>query len=232
MARPRKSPVSADCVVCGKNFSLTPPEAANKKKTCSRECFLKNIPNHRLGKKFPGIGGSPRVSPSTRDCVVCGTTFYITPRQHSNGKSTCSSECYSKKCSLSQGGLAQYVCEMCGVSFEASRHWLKNGNRRFCGNGCRHKWFSVSFKASESPHWQGGQRYYYGPDWKTQRKIVLGRDNNACQFCGAKANCIAHIIPFRDFGIERHKEANNEYNLMCLCRTCHNKYDYQEDVRT
>jgi 5-methylcytosine-specific restriction endonuclease McrA len=53
------------------------------------------------------------------------------------------------------------------------------------------------------------------------------RDNNTCQNCSKTKEMLGknldvhHIIPFRNFGVGRHEEANRLYNLISYCNKCH-----------
>lgn len=78
-----------------------------------------------------------------------------------------------------------------------------------------------------SPVWQGGKVYYYGGSWDRQRNKARERDNYTCQRCGVteieigRELDVHHKIKFRLFGVDRHEEANNLSNLICLCNPCH-----------
>ena len=47
-------------------------------------------------------------------------------------------------------------------------------------------------------------------------------DTPKCERCGAMANDIHHIIPRSKFGSKIKDEQNYIYNLIALCRNCHN----------
>ena len=76
-------------------------------------------------------------------------------------------------------------------------------------------------------NWKGGHEPYYGPNWKSQRRNARHRDNYTCQRCGITEEKLSrqldvhHLTPFREFGLERYKEANTLKNLVCLCSECH-----------
>lgn len=80
----------------------------------------------------------------------------------------------------------------------------------------------------KNPHWKGGYEPYYGPNWNEQRRRALERDDHICQKCGmtedgnGRSLSVHHIIPFREFGIERYEGANRLGNLASLCQHCHN----------
>ena len=79
----------------------------------------------------------------------------------------------------------------------------------------------------KNPAWRGGYEPYYGANWTQQRRLTRKRDNYTCQKCGIQENGrehdVHHIIPFREFGLKRYKEANSLDNLTTLCMSCHRK---------
>ena len=54
---------------------------------------------------------------------------------------------------------------------------------------------------------------------KTKR-IVYERDNGICVVCGRQGLPEAHYIPRSAGGL------GIEQNIVCLCRDCHNKFDF------
>lgn len=89
--RIRRSKIQEICVICGKVFDLTPSQAHEKKKTCSRECksayySLKNIekPRRRKGSKAIGV------------CAMCGQEFISPAHYIRNGRRFCTNECRLK----------------------------------------------------------------------------------------------------------------------------------------
>jgi 5-methylcytosine-specific restriction endonuclease McrA len=79
------------CAVCGTPFPVK--YVSLPKKTCSEECRNVLLARGRQGKKFPGIGGSPRRSPTEAVCIVCEKVFLLTMPEAHNRKKTCSEEC-------------------------------------------------------------------------------------------------------------------------------------------
>lgn len=88
---------------------------------------------------------------------------------------------------------------------------------------------------SGEDHWnyQGGDSdsRYYGPSWREQRKKALEKANYKCEHTGitqkehkekyGKGLDVHHIVPFREFGVENHEEANRLDNLRVLSCTEH-----------
>lgn len=105
-------------------------------------------------------------------------------------------------------------------SEEACRKMAELGRKKIMEYNKKHPKFGEN-----NPNWKGGSISYYGPNWQSQRRKILERDNHICQRCGAPENGrehdIHHIIPFRKFGLENYKEANKLNNLETLCIHCH-----------
>jgi len=82
-----------------------------------------------------------------------------------------------------------------------------------------------------NPRWNGGGENYYGPNWVSQRRNALERDDYRCQdpSCSmtneehiekhGQGLDVHHIIPFDTF--DSPSEANKLENLVTLCRECH-----------
>lgn len=83
----------------------------------------------------------------------------------------------------------------------------------------------------KSFNWRGGYKSYYGRNWHKQRRLALRRDKYSCRICGINElelkhePSVHHIIPFRVFGLDRYKEANDLENLITLCPGCHSEYE-------
>lgn len=81
----------------------------------------------------------------------------------------------------------------------------------------------------------------YGPNWQTQRKLALERDNFACRMCGASREetilHVHHVRPFREFGYvrgqnEHYLEANRVENLLTVCPSCHRVAEQGQQARS
>lgn len=85
------------------------------------------------------------------------------------------------------------------------------------------------------PNWRGGYSEYYGPSWNRQREKALERAGYECEHTGMTQEQhieeygmglhVHHIIPFRKFGVENHKEANKLENLRVLSCSQHNSWE-------
>ena len=82
----------------------------------------------------------------------------------------------------------------------------------------------------------------YGPNWPEQRNKARARDGYRCTVCGAaerpgQQHDVHHIRPFRSFGYipgvnENYKLANRLENLRTLCRSCHQKVERGQRLRS
>jgi hypothetical protein len=100
----------------------------------------------------------------------------------------------------------------------------------------------IHWSGKNNPRWTGGAfPHYYGSNWNNQKRLARIRDNNICQMCNkiVKPNAdVHHKKPFKLFLIESllkndtkieyadavekiSKEANDLFNLICLCKRCH-----------
>jgi len=101
-----------------------------------------------------------------------------------------------------------------------------------CGFEKRHQ-SEWTLKGKEHPDWKGGVDFYYGPSWPQQKKECLERDNSKCRVCEQevkhhyfKRPDVHHIKPKNKWNVEEeHKEMNKLSNLICLCRSCHHKFE-------
>lgn len=160
-----------------------------------------------------------------RKICRCGTSFAGPPSSMAV-RVHCSKECQKRR--------FIYVCEGCGESHEAR---TCHAGRRFCGDVCRLAWFARAFSGPASPQWRGGAIGNYGPSWDQARDDVRTRDGYRCRDCEIEESAldeqlsVAHVIPFRLFGIVRHAEANRLDNLRSLCRRCHLLFDHANGGR-
>ncbi len=82
----------------------------------------------------------------------------------------------------------------------------------------------------------------YGPTWQQQRHAARARDGYRCTLCGAaeqpgRQHDVHHIQPFRTFGYapgqnEAYLLANRLENLATLCRSCHQRAEQGQRLRT
>lgn len=120
------------------------------------------------------------------------------------------------------------TCPQCGNEFYVKPS--ATSRRRFCCKACQvtyQREHSDEVSGPNGFNWKGGYQPYYGPNWLSQRRNARYRDNYTCQRCGILEKTldrqldVHHKTPFREFGLERYKEANTLSNLISLCPTCH-----------
>jgi hypothetical protein len=158
-----------------------------------------------------------------RKCYNCETAFSV---KKSIEKKFCCYECsVEDKKGREEHKWETVECLNCSESFEA----LINYSRKYCSIECR----SEHLSGENSPQWRGGSNAYYGKTFTKQiKEEVREMTDRKCYKCSIDEEelnrrlDVHHIIPFRIFGIENHKEANRKDNLVALCRQCHMKVDF------
>jgi len=221
------------CEHCHQPFESYPRYKSDGRKRprfCSTECRLAGMRETRecptCGKSFTVRKSAPNVYCSRscaarserieKVCPACGKTFTVSP-SHA-GRLYCSRAC------LSRARRVTYTCEVCGKVREVPASATE---KRFCSDECRLSWFASHFTGENSPHWKGGEYPYYGPNWRQQRNKARHRDGHRCRICGKHRDelpeelSVHHVVPFRQFGLDRYREANALANLLTVCRTCH-----------
>lgn len=173
-------------------------------------------------------------------CDQCNKEFTRKPNQLKRyGHNFCSRECHYKFMTGRKNPIngAWYPCENCGELVYRTPATLMD--HVFCSPKCQRAILPHPCLGKRIPsragknhyNWKGGYDPYYGPSWYSARQQTRIRDNHICQECGKtreekeREPDVHHIIPFREFGIERHEEANTLSNLVCLCRSCHTLAD-------
>lgn len=85
--------------------------------------------------------------------------------------------------------------------------------------------YNARYSGKNHHNWKGGGYRYYGPYWSESRSAVIERDDETCRLCGETEDLqVHHITPARLFG-EDYQSMNEESNLVCLCRDCHNRWE-------
>lgn len=112
-------------------------------------------------------------------------------------------------------GRIEIPCDNCGKIVVKIRKHFKKQKKHFCNEECH---FQYKEKVAEYFY------FNYGRSWRKAQKKARQRDK-VCQFCKKypedRQLHVHHIIPFKKFGVSRHKEANNLSNLICYCPSCH-----------
>lgn len=130
--------------------------------------------------------------------------------------------CIEVKCDKPRKDIKELdrYCEYCGKQLERKRF---NGrledftvfkNRKYCNRECMRKdWVKIGDNHNQS----------YSNSHTTARKInKLILHKELCELCGSDTNLDIHHI-------DGNWQNNNLDNLMCLCRSCHTKYERNKD---
>jgi len=229
--------IKLKCDYCGVEISVEP-------------WMLKRHKHHFCSKKCKGKWWSEAISGEKHylwnkvevECGHCGKKFLRKPAEVEYYKNHfCSRECRGKwqaeniigeKCPAWRGGKLEVRCDHCGEKLLRNGYEIEHRKIHFCSLDCYGRWLSINKSEENSPFWKGGYSRFLGPNWLRQGRRTRERDNYVCQICGMEENGRAldvhHIIPFREFGLERYKEANQLSNLITLCRPCHVKVEKGE----
>jgi HNH endonuclease len=201
------------CPICGTIFARFPSQPHSY---CSRVC------NGKAQAKRGHLKRTVKAPPRFNACQHCGKDFVFDSRAPATR--FCSSRCFGDW--RHEQWVKQHpprLCEHCGAEMPRV---ARRGDARFCSHRCSEAFFS----GERSPLWKGGERKYYGPSWRAARRAVRLRDR-VCRRCGktpqenGAALEVHHLIAFREFGVERHGEANDPSNLIALCLVCHRKIE-------
>ena len=130
-----------------------------------------------------------------------------------------------------EGGKEMRDCEICGKGFETH----PGRETRFCSRKCHGKFISKTQSGEGHPNWKGGKVNYYGENWQQQRDKARKRDDGECQICSVTEEeldrelDVHHITPVRifkdNYGEMWWKKANKLDNLICVCQSCHQKWE-------
>lgn len=222
------------CSYCGKEVFREKRKKRNGETAdyifCDRECY----------DKF-------RRKDSERQCKYCGKTFIaLNDKKHAQ---FCDDSC--RRSYFAQKTLT--YCANCGQAFypwtfdKIRGSIILDNEIKCCCEKCnkeyhkkneliRREKISFAFTGSNHPNWQGGQNRYRGVNWSHQRFLAKKRDNYTCQCCGItqrqaikKFGCgleVHHKIPYIFFN-DDYIKANDLSNLISLCRSCHQKAEWQ-----
>jgi endogenous inhibitor of DNA gyrase (YacG/DUF329 family) len=219
--------IDLTCEQCGLAFRRWAFEAAKvTRHFCGKACYnawqTGQVRGPRSGNFPRGANHHNYKGKIAHVCERCGKTFEKFPSQSINGQ--------GRFCSrASTRNRVELPCEQCGEVFTVKA--AEAGTARFCSKACRFQWQRTGLVGDNNPNWKGGYSPYYGPNWRAQKRNVRRRDNYTCQHCGiAEADLrrqldVHHIRPFREFGVERYREANAMVNLISLCDACHKRLD-------
>lgn len=195
------------CIVCDNEF--TREKYGNKPlKTCSKECYLKNISKIHTGKKV--LNKRPKTH-LTYDKIIC---------KCGNKKDTKAITCI--KCFYLRIKRDNRECIICGESFKP-----KFKSSKLCSKECLIINMVNNSKLDKNPNWKGGigsknQIERRSSKFKDWRKSVFERDKYTCQDCNKLGGTLHahHIFPFAS-----HKDLRFDINNgKTLCVKCHKTY--------
>jgi len=123
-------------------------------------------------------------------------------------------------------GLYQHYCRICNKKI--SRASI-SGRCQSCAQiGIKRKYTeesrrraSESKMGSKNPNWKGKKIGYWGVHSFVKRKFKRPKK---CEICGVTENL--------DWANKNGKYLRNREDWICLCRSCHMKYDYSKGMRT
>lgn len=122
------------CLNCGKEFN-----AKNKRKFCSKECYLTFIKTRFKELKKPVERKLVKVV-----CAECGKVEYVIPCRAQRYK-CCSVECLGKYNSKKYSQKITLTCPICGDNYSCKQSTISR--HRTCGKtNCRHEWLSKTRK--------------------------------------------------------------------------------------
>jgi 5-methylcytosine-specific restriction endonuclease McrA/AraC-like DNA-binding protein len=232
--------INVSCTWCGESHEVLESQIQDQTNWfCSRECKNSWQAENVTGEDHHQYD---RV---TVTCDYCGETKDRKPAVAENRNlHFCDRSCYGNWCSEQRveeanprwsGGGIEKGCEVCGEHFVVKQ--AKAAKSRFCSYECMGK-ARKEWVGSDNPNWIEGTTGYYGPNWETQRKKRLEKDDYACVACGISEEdhrsefgqglIIHHVIPRRDFVIDGEldaERANRVSNLRTMCAICHQHWE-------
>lgn len=174
--------------------------------------------------------GNWRNAKETGECRLCGRSFEYYPSDKPG--------VYCPTCVKESGEFlgvpyhevhdikrVRRECEHCGEKFTLLRSDVERDRR--AGRFCSHKCLCLAMKESNTPE-------TYNRGWAKIKRQARERDEYTCRKCGIKEEeleqrlDVHHIKPVREF--DEPSDAHTMGNVMCLCRVCHVKTEW--DLRS
>lgn len=217
------------CPICSEQFTASGSHRF-KQVYCSIEC----------GNR--GKSSTPKNIWTEITCLQCGKIVRKrTYRIKDAEKSFCSRPCHRKWVGEHRQDYYMTIeCLACHKPFEIQKWFVTvRGDAKFCSRKCLDYHNSISKMGPLNVNWKGGDVNSYGPNWNFQKRLVRKRDNYQCRLCGYREDRrrldVHHRVPFRTFGYivgvnDRYISANDERNLILLCRTCHKKSEHHPEL--
>lgn|ERR1039458_5795 len=186
------------CTICG-----GPVRKGANTKTCSYTCFRK-------------------LRPTTKTCTQCGGQFNARGHLRKFCSHRCSTE-FNRK-------IPPINCLNCGKEF---RPPTLSRSRKYCSRAC-----CLAYSVGpNNPHWRGNRRLERGVTWAKNRDLAREKDLQMCQGCGVlsvpgQKISVDHIVPYslaKAYAAENPLyDPNHQFNLVCLCRSCHTRKTHIE----
>lgn len=199
--------VDATCANCQAPFRLHKSRIERFKAVyCSRKCA--------------SIGRTIFV---TKLCFICSKPITRKAFRMKGEKVFCDAKCFAQYVPTYKTDRIEVSCDGCGQTMLAHPSKVKRNKKVFCGWECRNQ----HIIGTNNPSYTNGRGlyFYYGPNWKSQRRKILIRDNRTCQYCGKQPKGkrgleVHHITPAFNFNGD-YVAANDPSNLITLCVKCH-----------
>lgn len=226
------------CKNCGKKFV----DRQRNKKYCSQECYHKEkkfiITCLLCGEEFNAKVPNAKycLKCRTKECKTCGKIFILNSTEvngstRNTPKKYCSPECFHKstkgRVSHNKENGVNIVCAICGKVFNVWKSRIER-NVKYCSYKCTYDAKSLVTNVNH-PLWKGGHDLYSRMlsesegSFYRNRRIVLERDGNTCQYCGFQGVSnymdVHHILSVIKGG------SSLPENMITLCRKCHNSAD-------
>lgn len=249
------------CLNCNKEI---PKSRSSLAKCCSNECNTQYQNNKKINPKPCDICRTNIITRykngkinrckecatkeraergwTTIKCSYCEIEFKRKKSRVKEGVNFCSRECRGKH----QMNREVRQCANCGIDVKRKASDFKrvddpNRDREYiyCSVKCmgEHYQSEKLFTGENNEMWRGGGEYYYGENWRKQRRKARERDNYTCQHCGIKEEdnnkqlSVHHIKLFRSFNGD-YISANKLDNLISLCEPCHRAVHAKMDKKT
>lgn len=233
--------VSVSCAWCGESDEVLASQVQDQANWfCSRECKHDWQAENITGEDHHQYD---RV---TVTCDYCGEVFDRKPAIAENrDRHFCDTGCYGDWCSEQRtgeknprwsGGGVEKECEACGEAYVVRQ--AKAANTRFCSYDCMGEAREEEMSGADNPNWIEGTTGYYGPNWETQRRKRLEKDDYTCVICGISEEehrsefgqgiVVHHVTPRREFVVDGEldaERANRVSNLRTMCAICHQDWE-------
>lgn len=232
--------VDLECDWCGEEYQTEPYKAERGDHNfCGQKCWGEWFShNEELHKDRERV---------QTECANCSAELELKPSHYKkDGNNFCNRECSSEWKSENitgekhpnwEGGKSERECTYCGSSVHRYKRQFRA--MPFCDHDCYGAWLSENKSGENSTRWKGGDtlgNIYYGPNWIQQKKKALRRDQYRCQRCFKSENELTrkpdvhHLKRIRWYknnldAPEWYKKGNKLDNLVCLCPSCHRKWE-------